>query len=65
MAQADVKLTLMVLSIDPNPYEVTEPELLLLRKLGVTVAFAFTDGEHRRRRQTACSNLVRDAELPR
>src|SRR5512135_3630310 len=48
--------------MDPNRYEVSKPELL--RKLGVTVAFAFTDGEHRRRRQTACSNVVRDSVPP-
>jgi hypothetical protein len=50
-----------VVSMDPNRYEVSEPELLL-RKLRATVAFAFTDDEPRCRRQAACSNVLWDPD---
>src|SRR5512135_3466584 len=49
------------LSMDPNRYEVSEPELLL-RKLRATGAFAFTDGEPRCCRQAACSNVLWDPD---
>src|SRR5512135_27486 len=48
--------------MDPNRYDVSEPELLLLRKLRATGAFAFTDGEPRCCRQAACSNVLWDPD---